>query len=146
MKKAEILQRMQVAYERDGYYQAYKVYDENHLDYPRKEDFHKREEDVKANFHGTLAEINAELEKAKSADAKDYKDHMGSYNHDSAELRNALIELAAYDGLPSEVGNNRDFVNAISYYVPSDDEPYNWASEFSEFWDCFEKAQAALKK
>jgi len=146
MKKAEILQRMRVAYESDDYYHAYKVYNENQLDYPRKEDFHKREEDVKANFRGTLAEVTAEIEKAKSADAKDYKDHMWSYNHDSAELRSTLIELAAYEGLPSEVSNNRDFVNAISYYALSESEPYNWASEFSEFWDCFEKAQAALKK
>ena len=44
------------------------------------------------------------------------------------------------------MNTNQDFIRAISYYALSEDEPYNWASEFSEFWDCYEKAQNAIKK
>jgi hypothetical protein len=44
------------------------------------------------------------------------------------------------------MNTNQDFINAISYYALSEDEPYNWASEFSEFWDCYERAKNAIKK
>lgn len=145
MTKEDILKRMKDAFENEGYYQAYRVYNENRLDYPERNNFHKRAEEVENNFRGTLAEINVALEKAKEEDKVEYTEKMRAYNADCVELRSKLTDYAAEEGLPSPMNTNQDFIRAISYYALSEDEPYNWASEFSEFWDCFEKAQRALK-
>lgn len=146
MTKEDILKEMKDAFENEGYYQAYRVYNENHLKYPERNNFHKRAEEVENNFRGTLAEINAVLEKAKEEDKAEYTEKMRAYNADCVELRSKLVDYAAEEGLPSPMNVNQDFINAISYYALSEDEPYNWASEFSEFWDCYEKAQNAIKK
>ena len=146
MTKEDILKKMKETFENEGYHQAYRVYNENRLEYPERNSFHKRAEEVENNFRGTLAEINAALEKAKEEDKAEYTEKMRAYNADCVELRSKLVDYAAEEGLPSPMNTNRDFIRAISYYALSEDEPYNWASEFSEFWDCYEKAQNAIKK
>ena len=146
LEKDELLKKIKDTFERDGYFKAYKVTEDYQLKYPDHKDFHSHEEDVTNNFRGTLSEINDKLEKAKRQDREDFMSVMHAYHIDSSEIRNVLVELAAKEGLPDAVSSNKKFINAIAYYALNDfSEPYNWASNFSEFWEYFERGTEALK-
>ena len=74
-----------------------------------------------------------------------YDESFTLYNKENSEIRDVLIHLAAEDALPNNVGKNEEFIKAAQYYTLSKDEPYNWNSEYSEFWEVFQKGMEALK-
>ena len=139
-----IINGMKKAYSESGYYGAYQVYDTVSLPYPTDNTL-ALVEAAKQTFVGTMAEIEAHLEKIKAESKEKYKQDLMRYNKENVEIRNALIHLAAKDALPSDVAENEEFIEATWYYALSENEPYNWASEYSDFWDVFQKGMNALK-
>jgi hypothetical protein len=143
-EKNEIIKTMDAAYETSGYHKAYEVFNTTQLTYPVNQ-ADARVQEVEDNFVGTLKEINAERERVKAAYKETYHKDLVEYNRATTDIRDHLIDLAAKDALPTEVANNAEFVKATWYYALSKDEPYNWASEYSDFWDTFEAGMKALK-
>lgn len=139
-----IIDGMKKAYSESGYYGAYQVYDTVSLPYPTDNTL-ALVEAAKQTFVGTMAEIEARLEKIKAESKEKHKQDLMRYNKENVEIRNALIHLAAKNALPSDVAENEEFIEATWYYALSEDEPYNWASEYSDFWDAFQKGMNALK-
>ena len=139
-----IINGMKKAYSESGYYGAYQVYDTVSLPYPTDNTL-ALVEAAKQTFVGTMAEIDAHLEKIKAESKEKHKQDLMRYNKENVEIRNALIHLAAKDALPSDVAENEEFIEATWYYALSENEPYNWASEYSDFWDVFQKGMNALK-
>ena len=135
---------MKKAYGESGYYGAYQVYNTVSLPYPTDNTL-ALVEAAKQTFVGTMAEIEAHLEKIKTESREKHKQDLTQYNKENAEIRNALIHLAAKDALPSDVAENEDFIEATRYYALSEDDPFDWASEYSDFWDVFQKGMNALK-
>lgn len=146
LEKDELIKKMKDAFERDGYYKAYKVTEDYQLKYPDSKNFHSHEDDITNNFRGTLNEINEELAKAKKQDKEEYQSALLAYNTGSSEIRDVLVELAAKEGLPDVVSSNKKFIDSIAYYALNEfSESYNWASNFSEFWEYFVRGTEALK-
>jgi hypothetical protein len=143
-EKNKIIKAMDKAYEESGYHKAYEVFNTMQLTYPVNQ-VNARVQEVEDNFVGTLKEINAEKERVKALYKEAYHKDLLEYNRAISDIRDHLIDLAAKDALPTEVANNAEFVKATWYYALSKDEPYNWASEYSEFWDAFEAGNNALK-
>lgn len=143
--KNDIIRGMKKAYEESGYYEAYQVYNTVRLPYPTD---HTKSlvEDAERTFVGTMAEIKAHLEKIKEEGKEKYRQEVTQYNKENSEIRDVLIRLAAEDALPSDVAKNEDFIKATWYYALSEDEPYNWASEYSEFWEAFQKGMKAISE
>ena len=144
MTAKNIIDGMKKAYGESGYYGAYQVYNTVSLPYPTDNTLVLIEA-AKQTFVGTMAEIDAHLEKIKTESREKHKQDLMQYNKENVEIRNALIHLAAKDALPSNVAENEDFIEATWYYALSEDEPYNWNSEYSEFWEVFQKGMNALK-
>ena len=140
----KIINGMKKAYSESGYYGAYQVYNAVSLPYPTDNTL-SLVEAAKQTFVGTMAEIEAHLEKIKAESREKHKQDLIQYNKENVEIRNALIRLAAKDALPSNVAENEEFIEATWYYALSEDEPYNWSSEYSEFWEVFQKGMNALK-
>lgn len=142
--KDDIIRGMKKAYEESGYYEAYQVYNTVHLPYPVD---HTKSlvEDAERTFVGTMAEIKAHLEKIRAESKEKYRQEVTQYNKENSEIRDVLIRLAAEDALPDNVAKNEDFIKATWYYALSEDEPYSWASKYSEFWEAFQKGMDALK-
>jgi hypothetical protein len=143
-EKNMVIKTMDAAYEKSGYHKAYEVFNSMQLTYPVDQTT-ARIQEVEDNFVGTLKEINAEKERVKAAYKEAHRKDLMAYNEATSEIRDHLIDIAAKDALPKEVANNAEFVKATWYYALSKDEPYNWASEYSEFWDAFEAGNNALK-
>ena len=143
-EKNMVIRAMDEAYEESNYHKAYEVFNTIRLTYPVDQTT-ARVQEVEDNFVGTLKEINAEKERVKAAYKEAYRKDLMAYNEANCEIRNHLIDLAAKDALPAEAANNAEFVKATWYYALSKDEPYNWASEYSDFWDTFEAGMKALK-
>lgn len=139
-----IIHGMKKAYSESGYYEAYQVYNTVSLPYPTDNTL-ALVEVAKQTFVGTMAEIEAYLEKIKVESKEKYKKDLIQYNKENVEIRNALIRLAAKDALPSDVAENEEFIEATRYYALSGDDPFDWASEYSDFWDVFQKGMNALK-
>ena len=139
-----IIDGMKKAYSESGYYGAYQVYNTVSLPYPTDNTL-ALVEAAKQTFVGTMAEIEAHLEKIKTESKEKHKQDLMQYNKENVEIRNALIHFAAKDALPSDVAENEEFIEATWCYALSEDEPYNWASEYSDFWDVFQKGMNALK-
>ena len=135
---------MRKAFEESGYYEAYQVYNTNRLPYPT-DNTKKLVEEAERTFVGTMAEIKAHLEKIKAESKEKHRQDLIQYNKENSEIRDALIHLAAEDVLPDNVVKNEEFIKATQYYALSEDEPYNWNSEYSEFWEVFQKGMDALK-
>lgn len=144
MTAKNIIDGMKKAYSESGYYGAYQVYNTVSLPYPTDNTL-ALVEAAKQTFVGTMAEIEAHLEKIKAESREKHKQDLIQYNKENAEIRDALIHLAAKDALPSNVAENEEFIEATWYYALSEDEPYNWNSEYSEFWEVFQKGMNALK-
>lgn len=144
MTAKNIINGMKKAYSESGYYGAYQVYNTVSLPYPTDNTL-ALVEAAKQTFVGTMAEIEAHLEKIKAESKEKHKQDLMQYNKENVEIRNALIHLAAKDALPSDVAENEEFIEATWCYALSEDEPYNWASEYSDFWDVFQKGMNALK-
>ena len=142
--KNDIISAMRKAFEESGYYEAYQVYNTVRLPYPT-DNTKKLIEDAERTFVGTMAEIKAYLEKVKTEGREKHRQDLTQYNKENSEIRNALIHLAAEDALPDNVAKNEEFIKATWYYALSEDEPYNWNSEYSEFWEVFQKGMDALK-
>jgi hypothetical protein len=143
-EKNMVIRAMDEAYEESGYHKAYEVFNTMQLTYPVNQ-VNARVQEVEDNFVGTLKEINAEKERVKALYKEAYHKDLLEYNRAISDIRDHLIDLAAKDALPTEVANNAEFVKATWYYALSKDEPYNWASEYSDFWDTFEAGMKALK-
>lgn len=144
MTAKNIIDGMKKTYSESGYYEAYQVYNTVSLPYPTDNTL-ALVEVAKQTFVGTMAEIEAYLEKIKAESREKHKQDLIQYNKENVEIRNALIHLAAKDALPSNVAENEEFIEATWCYALSEDEPYNWNSEYSEFWDVFQKGMNALK-
>ena len=144
MTAKNIIEGMKKAYSESGYYGAYQVYNAVSLPYPTDNTLALIEA-AKQTFVGTIAEIEAHLEKIKAESREKHKQDLMQYNKENAEIRNALIHLAAKDALPSNVAENEEFIEATRYYALSKDDPFDWASEYSDFWDAFQKGMNALK-
>ena len=144
MTAKNIIDGTKKAYGESGYYGAYQVYNTISLPYPTDNTL-ALVEAAKQTFVGTMAEIEAHLEKIKVESREKHKQDLMQYNKENVEIRNALIHLAAKDALPSNVAENEEFIEATQYYALSEDEPYNWNSEYSEFWEVFQKGMNALK-
>ena len=144
MTAKNIIEGMKKAYSESGYYGAYQVYNAVSLPYPTDNTLALIEA-AKQTFVGTMAEIEAHLEKIKAESREKHKQDLMQYNKENAEIRNALIHLAAKDALPSNVAENEEFIEATRYYALSKDDPFDWASEYSDFWDAFQKGMNALK-
>ena len=142
--KNDIINAMRKAFEESGYYKAYQVYNTNRLPYPTN-NTKKLIEEAERTFVGTMAEIKAHLEKIKAESKEKHRQDLTQYNKENSEIRDVLIHLAAEDALPDNVAKNEEFIKATQYYALSKDEPYNWASEYSEFWEVFQKGMDALK-
>ena len=142
--KNDIISAMRKAFEESGYYEAYQVYNTVRLPYPT-DNTKKLIEDAERTFVGTMAEIKAYLEKVKAEGREKHRQDLTQYNKENSEIRDVLIHLAAEDALPNNVGKNEEFIKATQYYTLSKDEPYNWNSEYSEFWEVFQKGIEALK-
>ena len=139
-----IIDGMKKAYSESGYYGAYQVDSTVSLPYPTDNTL-ALVEAAKQTFVGTMAEIEAHLKKIKTESREKHKQDLMQYNKENAEIRNALIHLAAKDALPSNVAENEEFIEATRYYALSEDDPFDWASEYSDFWDVFQKGMNALK-
>ena len=144
MMAKNIIDGMKKAYSESGYYGAYQVYNTVSLPYPTDNTL-ALVEAAKQTFVGTMAEIEAHLEKVKAENREKHKQDLIQYNKENVEIRNALIHLAAKDALPSDVAENEEFIEATWYYALSEDDPFNWVSEYSDFWDVFQKGMNALK-
>ena len=142
--KNDIISAMRKAFEESGYYEAYQVYNTNRLPFPA-DNTKKLVEEAEQTFVGTMAEIKAHLEKVKAEGREKHRQDLTQYNKENSEIRDALIPLAAEDALPNNVAKNEEFIKATWYYALSEDEPYNWNSEYSEFWEVFQKGMGALK-
>ena len=142
--KNDIISAMRKAFEESGYYAAYQVYNTNRLPFPT-DNTKKLVEEAERTFVGTMAEIKAHLEKVKAEGREKHRQDLIQYNKENSEIRDALIHLAAEDALPNSVTKNEEFIKATWYYALSEDEPYNWNSEYSEFWEVFQKGMDALK-
>lgn len=142
--KNDIIRRMKKAYEESGYYEAYQVYSNIRLPYPI-DHISNLVKDAERTFVGTMAEIKAHLEKVKAEGKEQHKQDLLQYDKENSEIRDVLIHLAAEEALPSDVAKNEEFIKAVWYYALSENEPYNWASEYSEFWETFQKCTDALK-
>lgn len=142
--KNNIISAMRKAFEESGYYEAYQVYNTNRLPFPT-DNTKKLVEEVERTFVGTMAEIKAHLEKIKAESKEKHRQDLIQYDKENSEIRDVLIHLAAEDALPSDVAKNEEFIKATWYYALSEDEPYNWNSEYSEFWEVFQKGMDALK-
>lgn len=139
-----IIDGMKKAYGESGYYGAYQVYNAVSLPY-QTDNTLALVEAAKQTFVGTMAEIEAHLEKIKAENREKHKQDLMQYNKENAEIRNALIHLAAKDALPSDVAENEEFIEVTRYYALSEDDPFDWASEYLDFWDVFQKGMNALK-
>ena len=144
LTKKTIIEAMNEAYKKNGYYEAYKVYEEMRLPFPA-DNTKKLVEEAERTFVGTMTEIKAHLEKVKAEGREKHRQDLTQYNKENSEIRDALIHLAAEDALPNNVAKNEEFIKATWYYALSEDEPYNWSSEYSEFWEVFQKGMDALK-
>ena len=142
--KNDIISAMRKAFEESGYYAAYQVYNTVRLPFPT-DNTKKRVEEAERTFVGTMAEIKAHLEKVKAEGREKHRQDLIQYNKEHSEIRDALIHLAAEDVLPDNVAKNEEFIKATQYYALSEDEPYNWNSEYLEFWEVFQKGMDALK-
>ena len=142
--KNDIISAMRKAFEESGYYAAYQVYNTSRLPFPT-DNTKKLVEEAERTFVGTMAEIKAHLEKVKAEGREKHRQDLIQYNKENSEIRDVLIHLAAEDALPNSVAKNEEFIKATWYYALSEDEPYNWNSEYSEFWDVFQKGMNALK-
>ena len=142
--KNDIISAMRKAFEESGYYEAYQVYNTNRLPYPT-DNTKKLVEEAERTFVGTMAEIKTHLEKVKAVSNEKHMQDLTRYNKENSEIRSVLIHLAAVDALPDNVAKNEEFIKATTYYALSEDEPYNWNSEYSEFWEVFQKGMDALK-
>ena len=142
--KNDIISAMRKAFEESGYYAAYQVYNTSRLPFPT-DNTKKLVEEAERTFVGTMAEIKAHLEKVKAEGREKHRQDLIQYNKENSEIRDALIHLAAEDALPNSVAKNEEFIKATWYYALSEDEPYNWNSEYSEFWEVFQKGMDALK-
>ena len=111
-----IIDGMKKAYSESGYYEAYQVYNTVSLQYPTDNTL-ALVEVAKQTFVGTMAEIEAYLEKIKAESKEKYKKDLIQYNKENVEIRNALIHLAAKDALPSNVAENEEFIEATLYYA-----------------------------
>ena len=140
----DIISAMRKAFEESGYYAAYQVYNTNRLPFPT-DNTKKLVEEAERTFVGTMAEIKAHLEKVKAEGREKHRQDLIQYNKENSKIRDALIHLAAEDALPDNVAKNEEFIKATWYYALSEDEPYNWNSEYSEFWEVFQKGMDALK-
>ena len=103
-------------------------------------------EEAEQTFVGTMAEIKAHLEKIKAESKEKHRQDLTQYNKENSEIRDVLIHLAAEDALPDNVAKNEEFIKATWYYALSEDEPYNWNSEYSEFWEVFQKGMEAISE
>ena len=144
MTAKNIIEGMKKAYSESGYYGAYQVYNTVSIPYPTDNTL-ALVEAAKQTFVGTMAEIEAHLEKIKAESKEKHKQDLMRYNKENVEIRNALIHLAAKDALPRNVADNEEFIEATWYYALSEDDPCDWASEYSDFWDVFQKGMNALK-
>ena len=142
--KNDIISAMRKAFEESGYYAAYQVYNTSRLPFPT-DNTKKLVEEAERTFVGTMAEIKAHLEKVKAEGREKHRQDLIQYNKENSEIRDVLIYLAAEDALPNSVAKNEEFIKATWYYALSEDEPYNWNSEYSEFWEVFQKGMDALK-
>ena len=142
--KNDIISAMRKAFEESGYYEAYQVYNINRLPYST-DNTKKLVEEAERTFVGTMAEIKAHLEKIKAESKEKHKQDLTQYNKENSEIRDVLIHLAAEDALLDNVAKNEEFIKATWYYALSEDEPYNWNSEYLEFWEVFQKGMDALK-
>ena len=143
-RKNDIISAMRKAFEESGYYAAYQVYNTSRLPFPT-DNTKKLVEEAERTFVGTMAEIKAHLEKVKAEGREKHRQDLIQYNKENSEIRDVLIHLAAEDALPNSVTKNEEFIKATQYYALSEDEPYNWNSEYSEFWEVFQKGMDALK-
>ena len=143
-RKNDIISAIRKAFEESGYYAAYQVYNTSRLPFPT-DNTKKLVEEAERTFVGTMAEIKAHLEKVKAEGREKHRQDLIQYNKENSEIRDALIHLAAEDALPDNVAKNEEFIKATWYYAFSEDEPYNWNSEYSEFWEVFQKGMDALK-
>ena len=143
--KNDIISAMRKAFEESGYYEAYQVYNTNRLPYPT-DNTKKIVEEAEQTFVGTMAEIKAHLEKIKAENKEKHMQDLTQYNKENSEIRDVLIHLAAKDALPDNVAKNEKFIKATQYYALSEDEPYNWNSEYSDFWEVFQKGMDAISK
>lgn len=103
-------------------------------------------EEAEQTFVGTMAEIKAHLEKIKAESKEKHRQDLTQYNKENSEIRDVLIHLAAEDALPKSVAKNEEFIKATQYYTLSEDEPYNWNLEYSEFWEVFQKGMKAISE
>ena len=142
--KNDIISAMRKAFEESGYHAAYQVYNTSRLPFPT-DNTKKLVEEAERTFVGTMAEIKARLEKVKAEGREKHRHDLTQYNKENSELRDVLIHLAAEDALPNSVAKNEEFIKATWYYALLEDEPYNWNSEYSEFWEVFQKGMNALK-
>ena len=142
--KNDIISAMRKAFEESGYYAAYQVYNTNRLPFPT-DNTKKLVEEAERTFVGTMAEIKAHLEKVKAEGREKHRQDLIQYNKENSEIRDVLIHLAAEDALPNSVTKNEEFIKATQYYALSEDEPYNWNSEYSEFWEGCQKGMDGLK-
>lgn len=143
--KNDIISAMRKAFEESGYYEAYQVYNTNRLPYPA-DNTKKLVEEAERTFVGTMAEIKAHLEKVKAISNEKHMQDLIQYNKENSEIRDILIRFAAEDALPDNVAKNEEFIKATQYYALSEDEPYNWNSEYLEFWEVFQKGMEAISE
>lgn len=143
--KNDIISAMRKAFEESGYYEAYQVYTTNRLPYPT-DNTKKLVEEAERTFVGTMAEIKAHLEKVKAISNEKHMQDLIQYNKENSEIRDILIRFAAEDALPDNVAKNEEFIKATQYYALSEDEPYNWNSEYLEFWEVFQKGMEAISE
>ena len=143
--KNDIISAMRKAFEESGYYAAYQVYNTSRLPFPT-DNTKKLVEEAEQTFVGTMAEIKAHLEKVKAEGREKHRQDLTQYNKENSEIRDVLIHLAAEDALPNSVAKNEEFIKATWYYALSEDEPYNWNSEYSEFWEVFQKGMKAISE
>ena len=141
--KNDIISAMRKAFEESGYYAAYQVYNTVRLPFPT-DNTKKLVEEAERTFVGTMAEIKAHLEKVKAEGREKHRQDLIQYNKEHSEIIDALIHLAAEDVLPDNVAKNEEFIKATTYYALSEDELYNWNSEYLEFWEVFQKGMKAL--
>ena len=144
LTKKAIIEAMNEAYKKNGYYEACKVYEEMRLPFPadQTKELVKK---VENTFVGTIAEIKAKVEETKAEAKKARTVALRKFESDSKEICDTLVHLAAIDSLPNEVATNKEFIDVISNYVLDDYEYSNWPSYFAEYWNIFERAEEALK-
>ena len=143
--KNDIISAMKKAFEESGYYEAYQVYNTVRLPYST-DNTKNLVEEAEQIFVGTMTEIKAYLEKIKAENKEKHRQDLIQYNKENSEIRDVLIHLAAEDALPDNVAKNEEFIKATWYYALLKDEPYNWSSEYSEFWEVFQKGMIAISE